>query len=704
MAKDRSSPSATPPSAKGDELRILLVHGVGQPVETIDSAGDPMKWMEPWKDALKLKFKEDFPSVESGAVKVVFEAFDYHDIFAGDKPGAASDPRAFGQALVTLGWDGLQNNLPGMFRRSRGIDAVAQALRWTAAMIVRWAEEAELRSKLRARAAKRIEEFAPHVIAAHSLGSVICYDTFLNFRQTDLPAGQKVKAATGMELIRDRGFISFGSQIGNAYIRNVFGGRLQGLGPASYWFHLFNPKDKVFTAEVRLLGEDCLRDHANEKDDPKKRETWVNFFPIITEFDNPDPLDHTAVTTGAGTRGYLDHYNCRQLVWPSFFESRPRPIAGTVRRFIRSATESPDHRALLIGIDHYQRPDIPSLGGCVNDTFLMSALLQEQGFPVENIRLLHNDRATAARIHDRLDWLLDDIDPGEFRLLFFSGHGNQLESWGVGESVDRMDECLCPYDYDYNIRTAIMDDQIYDLYAQLPYDSQFVMILDCCHSGGMARSGGGRIRGLGSPLDIAHRGLIWLPERANERGMWTSRSSQDDVAQGRDLKRLREARKNLDILHSTTLPESARGESNAEQRRKYVGEQGTLRRLGRALSLRRTVGGYGSDEDKEPAMTETRGPYLPVILQACNESEVALEHQDGHVEYGAFTFVLDRVLRDLFRENARPGQSHAPFSWDKVMELAAGHLQQLGYRQSPQLLAAASQLEVTFGRGAMRRF
>ncbi len=84
---------------------------------------------------------------------------------------------------------------------------------------------------------------------------------------------------------------------------------------------------------------------------------------------------------------------------------------------------------------------------------------------------------------------------------------------------DSVDECLVPYDFDWTPEHAILDRQFSQLYSQLPYDCYFVAMLDCCHSGGMTRDGGPRIRGLTPPDDIRHRALRW---EASE-GMWVPR-------------------------------------------------------------------------------------------------------------------------------------------------------------------------------------
>ena len=335
--------------------------------------------------------------------------------------------------------------------------------------------------------------------------------------------------------------------------------------------------------------------------------------------------------------GYLDSYPALQLAWPRALGcgEQHEQIRRTIRQAVHAATDAPANRALLIGIDQYARIDIPSLAGCVNDTYLISQLLQEAEFPVENIRMLHNDRATATNIRDRLEWLLDDVEDDSFRFLFVSAHGHQLESYGAGETADRLDECICPYDYDYSVESAILDDHLYNLYAQLPLKSQFVVVIDCCHSGGMARAGSARVRGLTSPMDVAHRGLKWSRDPDTGASLWLRRSlSPSSLVPKSTLPEYTEEKQGFNV--GMVYPTSARGNSNAAAENKvlYDGKDGTTRRLFRASSLRQDIDGAQNNPK----------PYMPVILQACAENDVALEHTDGMNTHGAFTFCLSRGI------------------------------------------------------------
>ncbi|PMZ30456.1 hypothetical protein C1X25_36485, partial [Pseudomonas sp. GW247-3R2A] len=85
-------------------------------------------------------------------------------------------------------------------------------------------------------------------------------------------------------------------------------------------------------------------------------------------------------------------------------------------------------------------------------------------FSPDDIRVVLDDRATAAGIRDRLHWLLDDAQAGDRRVLFYSGHGAQIPNANATGEADRIDECLCPWDFDWTPAHAIVDNDFRDLY------------------------------------------------------------------------------------------------------------------------------------------------------------------------------------------------------------------------------------------------
>src|SRR5439155_1097822 len=79
--------------------------------------------------------------------------------------------------------------------------------------------------------------------------------------------------------------------------------------------------------------------------------------------------------------------------------------------------------------------------------------------------------------------------------------------------------------------------------------------------------------------------------------------------------------------------------------------RGVKYRFGRAVALRSLP-----DEayDRERKELRHRGPFLPIILEACREEELSYEYRDGAASYGAFTFCLARVLRETRSAKRNP--------------------------------------------------
>ena len=90
---------------------------------------------------------------------------------------------------------------------------------------------------------------------------------------------------------------------------------------------------------------------------------------------------------------------------------------------------------------------------------------------------------------ERFTWLLEDPQPGDQRVSFYSGHGTQVPDYNSDEVIDHTDETFVPFDFDWNDRSSYLTDNNFnDLYAQLPYETAFIAFLDCCHSGGLTRA------------------------------------------------------------------------------------------------------------------------------------------------------------------------------------------------------------------------
>jgi metacaspase-1 len=171
--------------------------------------------------------------------------------------------------------------------------------------------------------------------------------------------------------------------------------------------------------------------------------------------------------------------------------------------------------AVLVGVDVYERSDVPPLLGCVNDVALFRRVLKEEyGVPNEDIRVVVNERATKANIVHRLRTAVRAAEAGDTILFYFSGHGSQIRDRDGDELTDWLDELICPYDMDWDRRTYIVDDDLDALFAELPPDIVLEVFLDCCFWGAgtptfvaepfqPVRQAG--VRFLPPPLDISSR-------------------------------------------------------------------------------------------------------------------------------------------------------------------------------------------------------
>lgn len=149
------------------------------------------------------------------------------------------------------------------------------------------------------------------------------------------------------------------------------------------------------------------------------------------------------------------------------------------------------HRtALCVGVNQYQNFPSATLNGCVNDTRDMASLLKELlGFEDSDITCLTDEAATKAAILRELSRMVEGALAGRYdHLVFtFSGHGTQVPDLNLDE-FDRADEAFCPYDLaqrgpQWDRDHLIVDDELHDLFVQLPSTVILEVFLDACHSG-----------------------------------------------------------------------------------------------------------------------------------------------------------------------------------------------------------------------------
>ena len=561
-------------------MKILLVHGIGH-------ADQDPNYYDSWIETINASLHRAGLTSNHQYVR-----FHYDDLFEEHYSGPGTYTAALAEFLATATWHWITDPITNLFRPSRGFPNPygESDFRWKAGMVAQLAVEDGLRRELRQRLAKALTptngDQTFDMLAAHSLGTLISYDFFRH-------------EPGAANLLQQGIFLTFGSQINNDFARNrLFPGPIQ-MPNVRSWYHLFNDHDPVLTAPIRLS-------------DPRFR-----------QISTPSAAGHSPIAIPNDGPGYLDHPNTQSEFWNVIATKvgargilKSATAKGTMRA-PRRLLEKPSRRALIIGINNYPDP-ANHLDGCVNDAFRVSEVLQERGFQPQNIRLLLDDRATANAIRERLAWLLYRAEDGMERVLFYSGHGAQIPGKNGFEEIDHVDECLVPFDFAWTDETAITDKDFYRLYSDLPYGARFFAMFDCCHSGGLTRSGARKARAIDPPDDVRHRMMKWNPKRK----MWVERKLPPI---------------NADFG-------GKRGEKQA-----YMGKNLATFKLGRAMRLRRLPVSKYHSLDKD-----CRGPFLPVLLEACAEGQLAYEYRHGVTSYGAFTYSVTEALRDnreiTFRE------------------------------------------------------
>jgi metacaspase-1 len=456
-----------------------------------------------------------------------------------------------------------------------------------------WCTQPALRAKAREALAAQLRATPRALLFAQGLAAVVAYDTLLH------PDTRDCGAALQHLVLLD-------CPLGAASVRACFGGRLS-MPPLARLTQLHTGHALSQRLTLRDAGFVALDAPAGLADLGAVAAHWGGWLPAGRASLHPKPAK----------------------------PAKP------------SKARKPRRRALLVGVNEYLDPATSELKGCVNDAWLISALLQESGFVADEIRMVLNHRATAAGLRDRLDWLVDGAQAGDTCLFYFSGHGAQLPLYGSdGQHVEAVHESLVPYDFDWSRRQAFSDQQFAALYSQLPYELNFVALFDCCHSGGLTRSGSQRVRGLSPPDDVRHRMLRW--DAARE--MWLPRRFDTPGGGIAERQHGRASNDALTSTHRMGLAQTLRADHDRPQLKKLAAQYSHL------------------------------GPYMPTLLYACADAEFAYEYEHGPISHGAFSYSLVKRLRAARRQGKR-------LSFEQLVSSVRQELAQLGYAQTPQLVA-----------------
>ena len=138
-------------------------------------------------------------------------------------------------------------------------------------------------------------------------------------------------------------------------------------------------------------------------------------------------------------------------------------------------------KAFCVGINDYPG-DGSDLNGCINDANAWAGLLNEH-FDFADVATLTDSEATKQNMVDGLKKLMTGAKAGDVLVFTNSSHGTYVAEEGGDEP--KYDEALCPYDVQTNV---LLDDELRELFGNLPDGVRFTMIADNCHSGTVTRA------------------------------------------------------------------------------------------------------------------------------------------------------------------------------------------------------------------------
>jgi len=147
-------------------------------------------------------------------------------------------------------------------------------------------------------------------------------------------------------------------------------------------------------------------------------------------------------------------------------------------------------KALFVGINKFKNYPGSNLQGCVNDANQMQTIFEKYlGFKSPDRVNLTDAQATKAAIMKNLKEMVDGAKNGKYSYLVFSmsSHGTQVPDVN-GDEPDKADEAFCPHDLAqkgnvWDPKYIITDDELHDLFSQLPENVLLEVYLDTCHSG-----------------------------------------------------------------------------------------------------------------------------------------------------------------------------------------------------------------------------
>jgi len=146
-----------------------------------------------------------------------------------------------------------------------------------------------------------------------------------------------------------------------------------------------------------------------------------------------------------------------------------------------SAPTLPSNHALIISVSEYQRSPLP---GVLTDRKLANELARRFGVPTENIVELSEQQVTREGLKQALASMSQIVMPGDKLYVYFSGHGARFFSKATGQCM----ESIVTQDMHLVTNTEFAN-MLKPLSAKA---DKTIVMLDSCHSGGVAQAASSR--------------------------------------------------------------------------------------------------------------------------------------------------------------------------------------------------------------------
>jgi hypothetical protein len=141
----------------------------------------------------------------------------------------------------------------------------------------------------------------------------------------------------------------------------------------------------------------------------------------------------------------------------------------------------PSNHALIITVSEYERSPLP---GVLNDRKIANELARRFGVPAQNIVELSEQQVTREGLKQSLADMNQAIMPGDKLYVYFSGHGARFFNKSTGQCT----ESIVMQDM-HVVTNAEFANMLRPLSAKT---DKTIVMLDSCHSGGVAQAAGAR--------------------------------------------------------------------------------------------------------------------------------------------------------------------------------------------------------------------